>query len=142
MTGITRPEACTSSLPSLAASSPTLRSWSEIHAGAVPLRTGYVEAVATRPDAERKGHGSAVMRDVNEIIRAGFELGALGTGRVEFYRRLGWESWRGPTWVRTADGLVRTPDEDGAVMVLRTPRSPALDLDASISCEWRPGDVW
>jgi aminoglycoside 2'-N-acetyltransferase I len=40
------------------------------------------------------------------------------------------------------DGPLRTPNEDGYVMVLPTPASPPLDLTAAISCEWRPGDVW
>jgi hypothetical protein len=39
-------------------------------------------------------------------------------------------------------GERRTPDEDGFVMILTTPTSPALDLDLPLSCEWRPGDVW
>ncbi len=42
----------------------------------------------------------------------------------------------------TGSGPQRTADEDGYILVLSTPSSPALDLTASISCEWRPGDVW
>jgi aminoglycoside 2'-N-acetyltransferase I len=106
-----------------------------------PMRTGYVEAVATKPGLERRGHGSAVMREVNEIIRAEYELGALGTGALAFYERLGWERWRGPSFVRTPAGPVRTEEDDGWIMVLRTADSP-LDLDAPISCDWRTGDVW
>jgi aminoglycoside 2'-N-acetyltransferase I len=109
----------------------------------VPLRTGYVEAVATWPELERRGHGSAVMAEIDEIIKADYELGTLGTDAFPFYERLGWVRWRGPTSVRTKDGDVRTPNEDGYVMVLRTPSTPAeLDLHAPISCEWRSGDVW
>ncbi|MGZ9160277.1 MAG: GNAT family N-acetyltransferase [Candidatus Limnocylindrales bacterium] len=107
-----------------------------------PVRTGYVEAVATRIGHHGLGHGSTVMTEVNTIIRAGFELGALGTGRFSFYERLGWERWRGPSSVRRPDGPVQTPAEDGYLLVLRTPTSPTLDLDAPISCDWRPGDVW
>jgi aminoglycoside 2'-N-acetyltransferase I len=110
-----------------------------------PLRTGYVEAVATAPGQHGRGHGSAVIGEVNAIIRAGFELGALGTGRLSFYERLGWERWRGPSFVRTAEGEVATPEDDGALMVLRTPATPTdppLDLDSPISCDRRPGDVW
>jgi aminoglycoside 2'-N-acetyltransferase I len=110
-----------------------------------PLRAGYVEAVATAPECQGEGHGSAVMGEVNEVIRAGFELGVLGTGRFSFYERLGWERWRGPSFVRTAAGEVATPGDDGALMVLRTPSTPVdppLDLGAPISCDWRPGDVW
>lgn len=114
-----------------------------LEARGVPCRTGYVEAVATWPELQRRGHGSAVMREVDAIIQSNYELGALGTGEFGFYERLGWERWRGPTSVRTKDGEVRTPDEDGYVMVLRTPSTPSgLDIDAPISCEWRVGDVW
>jgi len=106
------------------------------------LRTGYVEAVATWAKDRRRGHASELMREATRFIDARFELGALGTDLFDFYGRLGWEVWRGPTAVRTDDGVVRTPDEDGFVMVRRTPTTPDLDLDATISCDWRPGDVW
>jgi aminoglycoside 2'-N-acetyltransferase I len=82
------------------------------------------------------------MTEVNEHVVANFELGALGTGSQGFYERLGWQVWRGPTSVRTAEGEQPTPDEDGYVLVLLTPTSPVLDLGAPISCDWRPGDVW
>ena len=114
----------------------------ELHAGPIPIRTGYVEAVATDPDVQRRGIGSRVMRDVSDYIRERFQLGALGTGVIPFYERLGWLRWAGPTFVRTADGPVRTPDEDGYILVLLTPSSPPLDLSAPLSCEWRRGDVW
>jgi aminoglycoside 2'-N-acetyltransferase I len=114
----------------------------ELRMGDRPLRTGYVEAVATIPDRQGQGLGSLVMGEVNAIIRDGFELGALGTGSNGFYERLGWVTWLGPTYVRAPDGLQRTQDEDGGIMVLETPTSPALDLGAPLSCEWRPGDVW
>jgi aminoglycoside 2'-N-acetyltransferase I len=106
------------------------------------LATGYVEAVATWPDRQGRGHGSAVMRDVGEHIDRTFRLGALGTGRFAFYERLGWVAWKGPTSVRTQAGLVRTPEEDGYLLVRLTPTSPELDLSEPISCDWRPGDVW
>ena len=112
-------------------------------AGGVPLRTGYVEAVATLPGRQGEGHGTAVMRAAGEHIAAMYELGALGTGSFHFYERLGWQRWRGPTAVRRADGRVdRTPDEDGYVMILRTPSTPSLDEAATLMCEDRPGDVW
>lgn len=114
----------------------------ELHIEGAPLRTGYVEAVATAPDREHQGHGSTVMEAVGEYIRESFELGALGTGRHRFYERLGWETWLGEAFVRTAEGPVRTPEEEGDILVLRTPTSPPFELDAALSCEWRPGDVW
>jgi len=114
----------------------------EIHVGGRPLRTGYVEAVATAPEREGEGFGSMVMTDVTGFIRGSFELGMLGTGRHHFYERLGWVVWAGPAFVRTTDGLRRTPDEEGDLLVLRTPTTPAIDDHAPISCDWRPGDVW
>jgi alditol oxidase len=114
----------------------------QIHIDGRPLRTGYVEAVAIAPDRQGTGFGSRLMDRVTAFIRDRFELGALGTGRHGFYERLGWLTWTGPGSVRTGDGTRRTPDEDGYLMVLATPSSPALDRAAAISCEWRTGDVW
>jgi aminoglycoside 2'-N-acetyltransferase I len=114
----------------------------ELHAGGLPLRTGYVEAVATRPDVQSRGHGTTIVRTVNEHIRGAFELGALSTGIPDFYRRLGWNLWLGPTAVRTPSGLLSTPEDDGGIMILATPSTPALDPHETLSCEWRRGDVW
>src|SRR6476646_10859070 len=60
----------------------------DLHMADMPLRTGYVEAVATMPDRQGQGLGTLAMRDVNAIIREAFELGALGTGSHHFYGRL------------------------------------------------------
>ena len=114
----------------------------ELHVGGQPLRTGYVEAVATDPRRQGMGLGTRVMREVTSYIHERFELGALGTGSHHFYERLGWLTWRGPTSVRTDGGSHRTPGEDGCILVLPTPSSPSLDLTAALSCEWRPGEVW
>jgi len=114
----------------------------ELQVAGNPLRTGYVEAVATAPGFQGRGHGTRVMQVIGRAIDAGYELGALGTGEIGFYERLGWRVWQGPTSVRTAVGERRTPDEDGGIMVLITRATPPIDLDAPISCEWRSGDVW
>jgi aminoglycoside 2'-N-acetyltransferase I len=114
----------------------------ELHVDGRPLRTGYVEAVATAPQHQRRGYGTAIMREVNSDIAEQYELGALGTGSHRFYERLDWQTWRGPSYVRTTAGLQATPDEDGYILVLVTPSSPPLDLIAPISCDWRAGDVW
>lgn len=111
-------------------------------AGDRSLHTGYVEGVATAEPHRHRGLGSVVMRQAGEIIQETFELGALSTGVPEFFARLGWESWRGPTYVDAPSGRVRTADEDDGIMVLRT--SPTRDLDATLplTCDWRAGDVW
>jgi aminoglycoside 2'-N-acetyltransferase I len=114
----------------------------ELHLGERAFRTGYVEAVATAPARQGRGFGSRLVTDVTEYVRANFEIGGLGTGRHHFYERLGWQTWLGPSFVRTADGLQATPDDDGYILVLPTPSTPLLDLTEPISCEWRPGDAW
>lgn len=108
-------------------------------AGSPPLRTAYVEAVATQPDCQRQGYGTLVMRRLAEEIAA-YDLGGLSPAVTPFYTRLGWECWRGSTAIRAADGLLPTPDEE--ILILRTPQSPPLDLDAPISAEWREGELW
>ncbi|HEX6678087.1 MAG TPA: hypothetical protein VF486_24105 [Actinomycetes bacterium] len=82
------------------------------------------------------------MQEVGRIIERGYQLGAPSTGRRGFYERFGWERWRGPTFVASPTSLVRTPEDDDSVMVLRTPATTDLDLAAPLTCDWRPGDVW
>jgi aminoglycoside 2'-N-acetyltransferase I len=114
------------------------------HEADLAMDVGYIESVATRPDAQRQGHATEVMRRVGEIIVDEYSLGGLATGSNAFYERLGWETWRGPVGVRMPDGeRVRDAHEDGHVMVLRTPRSPAgLSIDAPVYVDWRPGNPW
>lgn len=108
------------------------------------LDAGYVEHVATDPDVQGRGHGTAVMREINRLVADEYVLGALATGSNGFYERLGWETWRGPTYVRMLDGQrIRSADEDGHIMVLRTPRTRAdLDLTGPIAVDWRAGEPW
>lgn len=106
------------------------------------LTVGYVEAVATVAAHRREGHGTAVMRRIGRLIGERYALGALSTGTHAFYETLGWERWRGKTFVDAPGRRRRTPDDDGDIMILRTGRSPALDPDGDIVCDWRSGDVW
>lgn len=114
----------------------------ELRTGEHRLATGYVEAVATRPDHQRRGLGSAIMREVGASLNGTFELGALATGIPEFYERFGWTVWPGPAFVWTDAGPEPTPNEDGSVLVLRTAATPVLDHTLPLICEWREGDVW
>jgi aminoglycoside 2'-N-acetyltransferase I len=108
------------------------------------LRTGYVEGVASRRDRRRQGLATLVLRDADRVILERYQLGALsdGSGVPGFYERLGWERWRGPTFVASPRGLVRTADDDDSVMVLRTPVTGDLDLAVPLVCDWRDGDAW
>jgi len=114
------------------------------HEPDLALDVGYVEWVATRPELQGQGHGTAVMREIGRIISDEYVLGALATGSNAFYERLGWETWRGPTFVRMPDGQrVRSVDQDGDVMVLRTPRTPEpIDLAGPIAIDWRAEEPW
>ena len=113
----------------------------ELRAGTrASFRTAYVEAVATRPQRQRRGYATEVMRRLAREIRD-YDIGALSPSDDRYYARLGWEPWRGPLSIRTGAGLEATPDE--AVMILRTGRTPPdLDLDEPLSAEWRAGEVW
>lgn len=115
-----------------------------LYPGSRVLQAGYVEAVAIWPRRQRSGLGTLVMAEINRLIDDGYEVGALGTGSHPFYERLGWEVWRGPTWIRHADGRrERSVTEDGDILIRRTPGTPPeLDLDDPIAIDWRPGEVW
>lgn len=107
-----------------------------------PLNAGYVEGVGTAPVRQGAGLGSVAMAKISEVIRSEYEMGALSTGRHDFYERLGWERWRGPTFVRSGSQAVRTEEEDDGVMVLRFGPSKDVDLTAPLTCETRRGDDW
>jgi aminoglycoside 2'-N-acetyltransferase I len=83
--------------------------------------------VATLPVYQGQGYGSAVMRQLAKDI-GDFDIACLETDRPAFYERLGWEAWRGPLAGRSEDGLIPTPEQTG-IMILRLPRTPALNLD-------------
>ena len=114
----------------------------ELHAGDHPLKTGYVEAVATLPSRQGQGYASRLMNRAEEHIDGRFELGALSSAGTTLYARRGWMPWLGETYVRQDARLIRTPEDDVALYVRLTPSSPELDRSASITCGWRPGDPW
>jgi aminoglycoside 2'-N-acetyltransferase I len=105
-----------------------------------PLRTAYIEALATELNHRKKGFASEIMKRVTREIQD-FDIGALSTGSPDFYTRLGWQLWCGPLFIRTEKGLMPTPNEHG-VMVLLLPRTPPLDIDVPLSAEWRKGELW
>jgi aminoglycoside 2'-N-acetyltransferase I len=112
-----------------------------IHGGTA-LRCGYVEALAVREDWRGKGLGGAVMDAVEQVVRGGYQIGALSTSDEgqHLYTSRGWLPWRGPTSVLTPAGVTPTPDEDKGVFVL--PITAEVDVTAELTCDWRDGDVW
>jgi aminoglycoside 2'-N-acetyltransferase I len=106
------------------------------------LRAGYVEAVATRSDQRRRGHAQLVLGKLGEIIARDYDIGALSTGLHDVYSPLGWERWRGASYVQKRGERVRTAEDDDGLMILRTSRTPHVDLGGDIVADWRDGDIW
>lgn len=108
--------------------------------GQAPLRTAYIEMVATAHSARGRGHATRLLEATPPLLEE-FDIAALAPATENLYQRLGWQYWRGPLSHRN-DGRL-SPDPEERVMVLRLPRTPAaLDLDRPLSIEWRPGEVW
>ena len=100
-----------------------------------------MELVATDPRWQGRGYASCTLAHLVAGLPASYELAALSPATRGIYQRLGWVLWQGPLAIRSRDGtLVPTPDEE--LMVLPLPASPTLDLNAPMSAEWRPGEVW
>ena len=79
------------------------------------------------------------MRTLADAVQD-YDLAALCPAEEGLYLRLGWQCWQGPLYIRSVAGPVPTPEE--TVMILRLPRTPALDLSAPLSAEWRDGEIW
>jgi len=108
-------------------------------AGRQPLRTAYVEMVATEPAMQRQGFATALLEKFATLVDD-FELAALCPATEGLYARLGWRFWHGPLSARRAGTIVPTPGE--RVMILPLPLTPALDSEQPLSIEWRAGEVW
>jgi GNAT superfamily N-acetyltransferase len=104
------------------------------------LSSAYVEGVATHAAYRQRGYGAAVMWRLQAEID-GYDLGALSPAVPEWYARLGWVRWRGPLWI-DHDGILEATPADEMVLIYRTPRTPPLDLTASLTAPWRPFELW
>jgi aminoglycoside 2'-N-acetyltransferase I len=104
------------------------------------LRTGYVEGVGVHAAHRRRGHADALMAALERVIRGGYDVGALGASdeALPLYAKRGWRAWEGPLSAITPDGLVSTPEEAGAILVL----TDELDLTRPLACDWREGELW
>ena len=108
-----------------------------------PLRTSYVEAVATHPEYQRQGLGTALLKQALAWAENfEFEIGGLSPACVGFYQRRGWELWQGPLFYRK-NGERFACSKDEVAMVHRLARTPDLQTHQPLSIEWRPGEeVW
>ena len=105
------------------------------------LKTAYVDAVATLPSAQGRGHGGALMRSLASRIDNEYVIGCLETERIGFYEQAGWELWRGPLAGRSEQGLIPTPEQQG-IMIIRLSRTPPLDLNSRLTIELQDNRIW
>ena len=112
-----------------------------LHGGRA-LRAGYVEGVGVRAQRRRRGYGAAMLEALERVVRAAYEVGALGATDMaaDLYAARGWKRWQGPTFALTPTGVARTEDDDGSVYVL--PGAVPLDLAGALTCDFRDGDLW
>ena len=104
------------------------------------LRTAYVDAVATLPAYQRRGYGSAVLRELASNV-TDYDVACLATDCVTFFERLGWQRWRGPRAGRSSGEIIPTSDQSN-IMILRLANTPYLDLDRSLTIEAQAGRLW
>lgn len=79
------------------------------------LRLGGVFSVACHPDFRRRGFGEACVRDVMlRMGELGCDVGWLGTGIWDWYRRFGWErAGRGYQFELDRSNVALLPELDG-----------------------------
>ncbi len=97
------------------------------------LRAACVDAVATLPVYQRRGYGSAVMRELSAHLTE-YDIAYLTTDQAAFFEHLGWERWRGPRAGRSGGELVPTLSQQD-IMILRLANTPPLDLDRLLTIE-------
>lgn len=117
-----------------------------IRRGTDTLLTGYVEAVAVRPDLQGRGLGRVLMDQVESIVSANYQLGALNAidNAVPFYLHRGWTLWTGPTAAIDSSGNVHqvTNSADRIMLFSSALHNRKSDHDVVLTCDWRPGDLW
>ncbi|CAM5442751.1 GNAT family N-acetyltransferase [Streptomyces avidinii] len=113
-----------------------------VHGGRA-LRTGYVEAVAVRARARRRGLGGQVMAELERIVARAYVLGALSASQdgAALYLGRGWAAWPGRVGALSPDGPVRLPEEEGSTYVWVPSGGILLDPAGRLDFDWRDGDV-
>ncbi|MFF1696983.1 GNAT family N-acetyltransferase [Streptomyces sp. NPDC058257] len=103
------------------------------------LRTGYVEAVAVRPDRRRQGLGGQVMGALERVIDRAYALGALSASDEgqRLYLARAWQEWKGAVGTLGPNGVVHMPDEEPPLL-----RGAHLDPVHELLIDWRDGDVF
>ncbi|MFI1357654.1 GNAT family N-acetyltransferase [Streptomyces sp. NPDC020898] len=106
------------------------------------LRVGYVEAVAVRADARRRGLGGRVLGALERYVDGGYDFGALSASAdgSALYAARGWQLWPGRISALGPDGVVHLPEEEGSVFV-RPGAVGSLDPADGLVFDWRDGDL-
>ncbi|MFE2043302.1 GNAT family N-acetyltransferase [Streptomyces sp. NPDC059477] len=122
-----------------------------VRAGGRWRRVGYVEGVAVRADARRRGLGGQVMGALEGVIDRAYDFGALSASDegARLYAARGWRVWGGRICAAGPGGVVRLPEEEGTTYVWVPPRTPPGDPVGDVSgdpvgelvFDWRDGDV-
>jgi len=113
----------------------------ELHTADLRLTAGFVEAVATLPSRQGRGHASTVMRD-RRAHRSDVPARGAWHGHPRLLRTAGVVRVEG-TDVRADGPRARAHARRGRQRARSTYTHHArLDPTASLSCDWRPGDVW
>jgi aminoglycoside 2'-N-acetyltransferase I len=113
----------------------------DLRQGGKVLHGVYGESMATLKDWRRRGFGSVIVAMATAEIRRNYDIGVFAASKYEFYQRLGWQKWRGPTFVETEHGIEAKGPERGAVM-FRLPDNSDVDPDADLTTLSRSGDDW
>lgn len=108
------------------------------------LTVGYVEGVGVRRSHLRRGLGGTLMARIEAMAGGEFDVLALAASDegLPFYLTRGWRPWPGRTYVVTATGRRRTPDEDDSVLVWPTGPFAAVGPDSELACHERSGEDW
>ncbi|MEW2115280.1 GNAT family N-acetyltransferase [Streptomyces sp. NPDC005474] len=105
------------------------------------LRGVYGESMATLYDWRELGFGSIIVAMATANVRNNYDIGVFAASKYAFYERLGWEKWRGPTFIETEHGIEPRGPARGAVM-FRLPKHSTIDPDAELVTDMRKGDPW
>ena len=106
------------------------------------MRAAYIDAVATLPGEQRKGYGSEVMRKTVEYASVEFDIAGLATVLDHWYGNMGWEHWKGELGLDDGGAVTVTENLEERVMIHRLPATPAVDVNARLIADWRPGGGW
>ncbi|MFF1341238.1 GNAT family N-acetyltransferase [Streptomyces sp. NPDC058290] len=107
------------------------------------MRCGYVEAVAVRAGARRRGLGSAVMAGLEGVIGRAYVLGALSASDAgaALYTSRGWTVWGGRIGTLASPWPQALPEEEGSTYLWVPDGGVLPDPAQGLWFDWRNGDV-